>query len=106
VRYTCVSFWNACASECERKSPIEWRSGKVQFELVDVTPAPSLAGLDRLHDRVLGAVEVLGGVFVFRRIAATDMAALQAQPQVHPRVTHLQALFAALCVWGDWLDLV
>jgi hypothetical protein len=81
-------------------------SGKVQFQVVDVAPAPSLAGLERLHDRVLSAVEVLGGVFVFRRVAATDMAALQAQPQVHPAVTHLQTLFAALGVRRDLLDLV
>jgi len=84
----------------------EWRSGKVQFQVVDVAPAPSLTGLERLHDRVLSAVEVLGGVFVFRRVAATHMAALQAQPQVHPAVTHLQALFAALGVRSDLLDLV
>lgn len=84
----------------------EWRSGKVQFQVVDVAPAPSLAGLERLHDRVLSAVEVLGGVFVFRRVAATDMAALQAQPQVHPAVTRLQTLFAALGVRSDLLDLV
>jgi hypothetical protein len=86
--------------------PVEWRSGKVQFEAVDVAPTPRLAGLKRLHDRVLGTVEVLGGVFVFRGVAATDMAALQAQPQVYPAVTHLQALFAALGVRGDLLDLV
>ena len=41
-----------------------------------------------------------------RRVAATDMAALQAQPQVHPTVTHLQALFAALGVRSDLLDLI
>jgi hypothetical protein len=34
------------------------------------------------------------------------MAALQAQPQVHPAVTHLQTLFAAFCVWRHLLDLV
>jgi hypothetical protein len=51
-------------------------------------------------------VEVLGGVFVFRRVAATNMAALQAQPQVHPAVTHLQTLFAALGVRRDLFDLV
>ena len=86
--------------------PIEWCSGKVQFEFVDVAPTPGLAGLERLHDRVFGAVEVLGGMFVFRGVAATDMAALQAQPQVHPGVTHLQALLAALGVRCDLLDLV
>jgi hypothetical protein len=92
--------------ECVLDVELSGRSGKVQFQVVDVAPAPSLAGLERLHDRVLSAVEVLGGVFVFRRVAATDMAALQAQPQVHPAVTHLQTLFAALCVWRDLLDLV
>ena len=90
-----------CALDVERSG-----SGKVQFQVVDVAPAPTLAGLERLHDRVLSAVEVLGGVFVFRRVAATDMAALQAQPQVHPAVTHLQTLFAALGVRRHLLDLV
>lgn len=85
---------------------LRWRSGKVQFHLVDVAPAPSLAGLQRLHNRVFGAVEVLRGVLVFRRVAATDMPALQAQPQVHPGVTHLQALFAAFGVRRHWLDLI
>jgi len=45
-------------------------------------------------------------VFVFRRVAATHMAALQAQSQMHPAVTHLQALFTALGVRSDLLDLI
>ena len=55
---------------------------------------------------MFAAVKVFGGVFIFRGVATTDMAALQAQPQVHPGVTGLQALFATLGVWCDLLDLV
>jgi hypothetical protein len=38
---------------------------------------------------------VLRGVLVLRRIAASDMAAGQAQTKVHPGVAHLEAFFAA-----------
>jgi hypothetical protein len=79
---------------------------KVQFELVHVAPTPRLAGLERLHDRMLAAVKVFGGVFVFRGVATTDMATLQAQPQVHPGVPRFQTLLAALSVRRDLLDLV
>jgi hypothetical protein len=40
-------------------------------------------------------VKVFGGVAVRRRIAATDMAALQTKPEMNPRVSCLQALLAA-----------
>ena len=56
----------------------------------------SFAGLERPDDRVLGRVEVLGRVLVLRGVAAADVTALPALAQVHPRVAHLQALFAAL----------
>lgn len=51
-------------------------------------------------------MEVLGGVLVFRRVAATDMAALQAQAQVHPTVTHFQAFFASPGVRSDWFNVI
>lgn len=79
---------------------------KVQFEFVDVAPAPGLAGLERLHDRMFAAVKVFGGVFIFRGVATADMAALQAQPQVYPSVARLQALLATLGTRRDLLDLV
>jgi len=46
------------------------------------------------------------GVFVFRGVAAADVAAAQAQAQVHPTVAHLQALFAALGLWFNAFDLI
>jgi hypothetical protein len=65
------------------------------FDLIDVTPAPILARFDRLHDGMFGPVKMLRGVFVFRRIAASHMAAFQAHSEVNPGVTHLQAFFAS-----------
>jgi hypothetical protein len=73
---------------------------EVQLDLIDVAPPPRLAGLERLHDRVLRAMKVFCRMLVFRRIAATHMPALQAQSQMYPRVTHLQAFFAPVgCAW-------
>jgi hypothetical protein len=47
---------------------------------------------------VLGAVEVFGGVLVFGGVAAADVAAFHAQPEMHPGVAHFQAFFAPLGV--------
>jgi hypothetical protein len=41
-------------------------------------------------------MEVFRGVLVLRVIAAADMAAGKAKPQVHPVVTHGQALLATV----------
>jgi hypothetical protein len=37
---------------------------------------------------MFGVMKMLGGVFVFRRIAAAHMAALQTQAQMNPSVPH------------------
>ena len=51
---------------------------------IDVAPAPALARLHRPHDRMSGLLEVRGGVLVRARVAAADVAARQAHPQVRP----------------------
>src|SRR5689334_5310478 len=43
-------------------------------------------------------------MFVLRRVTATHVAALPAQPQMHPRVAHLQAFLATLGVRANVLD--
>ena len=43
-------------------------------------------------------VEMLGGVLVLRRIAAADVAALQAKSQLDPPVAHFHALRAIVSV--------
>ena len=49
---------------------------------------------------------VLGGVLIDRVVAASDMPAGQADAQVHPGVTKLQALSATWRAGDDVLDLV
>lgn len=49
---------------------------------------------------------VFRGVLVLRRVAAADVAALEAEAEVDPAVAHLQALFAAIRRIGFALVLV
>src|SRR5512133_2344791 len=51
--------------------------------LVDVAPAPRLAGLETAHDRVMGQGEMALGMPANGGVAASDVAAAQADPQVH-----------------------
>jgi hypothetical protein len=44
---------------------------------------------------------MLGGVFVFRIIAAADVPTDQAKPQMNPGIAHLQAFLAALAAGFD-----
>ena len=41
------------------------RARLLQEHLIHVAPAPVFSRLDRLHDRMLAVMKVLGGVFVF-----------------------------------------
>jgi hypothetical protein len=66
----------------------ERRLREVEFDLVDVTPAPGFAGFERTHDGVFRAMEVFGGVFVFRRIAAADVSTFEAQTKMDPGIAH------------------
>ncbi len=70
-------------------------SSKIQLDLIDITPAPILARLERFHDGVFGVMEMLGRVLILRRIAAANMAAFQAQAEMNPHVPAFQAFLAA-----------
>src|SRR6266568_2691418 len=75
---------------------------RLNRDLVDVTPSPVLARLERSHNRVLGLSEVLRGVFVLRGVAAADVTANLAEPQMNPGIPHLQALLTSVGV-GRWV---
>src|SRR5881396_943265 len=79
---------------------------EIQFEFIDVTPAPIFSGLDRSHDGMRGRMEVFRGVFIFGRIATTDVPAAQAQAKVHPPIPHFQTLFTTSGARFDILDLI
>ena len=81
-------------------------SGEVQLYFIDVTPPPLFTGLEGSHNGMFGLMEVLGCMLVFGRITATDVAANKAEAKMYPPVAHLQALFAALRVRLDILDLI
>jgi hypothetical protein len=49
-------------------------------------------------------VEVFGGMFVLRRIAAADVPTLQAQAQMHPGIAHLETFLAAFAAGRDFFD--
>jgi hypothetical protein len=71
-------------------------TGPSENHFVNVAPHPIFAGLDRLHQRMLGGVKMLGGVLVLGGIATAYVAALQAYAQVHPIIPDLETLLAAL----------
>src|SRR4051794_8424948 len=55
-------------------------------QLIDVAPTPFFTGFDGTGDGMLGRSEVLDGLLVLGRIAATDVTALHAHPELQPRV--------------------
>jgi hypothetical protein len=59
---------------------------EIKHHLVDIAPSPILTRLKRLHNRMLGPVKVLGRVLILRRVAATDVTARHAHPQMDPVV--------------------
>src|SRR5262249_56875880 len=71
------------------------RSFDDERDLVHVAPAPVLAGLGGAGDRVRVLSRVPGRVPVRRRVAATDLPAGLAHPQMEPTVAGLQAFLAA-----------
>lgn len=91
----------SCGSSCE-SSVASLSDGacvldaarKIIRNFIDVTPAPIFAWLDGTNDGMTGRVIVLGCVPVLRGIAASDMTANEAQPEVDPRVAGLHAIFA------------
>jgi hypothetical protein len=55
---------------------------------------------------VLGAMKMLGGVLVFRRIAAAYVPAGKAEPQVYPLVSGFHTIFADVLVGGGDTNLI
>src|SRR5450755_1134182 len=72
--------------------------------VVDKAPAPVLARFERAHDRMPGLARVAAGVPVRRGVAAPDLAARQAEAQMHPLAADLQALLTARDLLRDLGD--
>ncbi len=76
------------------KSSVSGR--ELQHSFVDIAPSPIFAGLNRPGNSVLCAMKMLCGMFSRRRIAAANVAAKQAHPQMNPVLARFQTLFAAV----------
>lgn len=63
--------------------------------VVDVAVTPRLARFGAPNQRVVERHVVLAGVSIGRRVAAADVAAVQAHPEMDPGVSRLQAFLAA-----------
>src|SRR6478752_1156302 len=74
-----------------RRRPV----GQVEHQFVDVAPGPALGRIVPLDDRMSGGVEMLGRMAVGRAVAAADVAAGAAEPQVEPGRSRLEALLAS-----------
>src|SRR6185503_16360906 len=84
--------WQVCWAAC-RLGSVSYRQ-LVEKSAIDEAPSPRFARLERLDDRMAALLEMPGRMLVPRLVAAADVAAAEAQPQVHPVVAGLQAFLA------------
>src|SRR5262249_57026136 len=68
---------------------------EIERHLVDVAPPPALGRIVALDDRVMRLAIVRRGVTMRRVVAAADVAAAPAEPQMHPGRAPSEALLAA-----------
>jgi hypothetical protein len=71
----------------------------LEHDLINVAPAPILAWLEGLDNRMVGGMKMPRRVLVLREIAAADVSTGQAHAQVDPGITGFQAVLTALCAW-------
>src|SRR5215469_16103417 len=87
---------NDAAMRTHLDLPVKRSCELLEHDLVDVAPAPVFARLKGLDNRVVGGVEMLRSVLVFRRIAAAYVPADETLSQVHPCVANPQAILTAV----------
>ncbi len=72
------------------------RSSGLEHHLVDITPGPVLSRLEGLNDRMVGGVEMPGGVLVLRRVTAANMPTRQTEAQMHPAISGFQTVLTSI----------
>ena len=70
-------------------------AAKVQTNFIDIAPSPPFRRIVTFDDGMPGLAKMLGGVTVWRAVAAADMAARPAEAQMHPRRTKFQTFLAS-----------
>src|SRR3954452_24244065 len=64
---------------------------QIEHDFVDIAPAPSLRRIVALDDGMASGMEMCGRVLVGRIVAAADVTAGPADPQMQPHAAALQA---------------
>src|ERR1700712_1027008 len=77
---------------------------KVEHHFFHIAPAPAFGGIIAFDDGMLAAVKMLGGMLAAGLVAAADMAARAADPQVKPFPAQPQAFLAAFAAGRDFLN--
>jgi hypothetical protein len=77
-------------------SPPGFTSSRFRYQFIDVAIPPFLPRLERLDHRVVRVTKMLGGMLVFRTVAAPHVPAGFAKAQLHPGIAGLQTLFATI----------
>src|SRR5207237_10490687 len=77
---------------------------EVEQHLVHPAPPPAFRRVIALDHRMPGRMEMRPGMPVRAVVAAADMAADPAEPQMHPPVAGLEAFLAAVRARGHVLD--
>src|SRR5262245_45439306 len=98
-RWCCAARRWTARSRCARLARL---GSRLQHQVIDVAPAPVVAGIKVPDDGVLGLVEMLRRVLAGRVVAAADVAATEAQSKMNPSPVRLEAFLAAL--WRARLD--
>jgi hypothetical protein len=80
--------------------------GKVDFNVIDIAPAPAFRRVVALDDGMAARFKVPTGVTVGRLIATTDVPALAAESQVYPARSDPQAFLATQHAGGDGPDVM
>lgn len=89
------------------RSPHRYKGVPTQLsrrDLIDIAPDPGFSGFNGTHERMLGVMEVLGGVLVLRRVATTHTSTLKTHSQMNPCVARLDALLADAFICAGNLD--
>jgi hypothetical protein len=73
---------------------------------IDVAPHPVFTRLSRVNEGMMRGMEVFGRVLVLGRVAATDVSASEALPQVDPLIAGLDAILANAAGLRDRPNLV
>src|SRR5262249_44049755 len=89
-----------------RDRPILWCDivTEIKENLITVAPATAFGWIVALNNRMAGAVKMRGRMTVGRGIAAADMPASPADPQMNPPAPDLQTFLAAACAWRHLPD--